>query len=200
MENKEDKVWINNVYGMDCVGDEIRVLSYEESPYEWEGTKHKKVFDIGTGKLKSERTYESYSFWDIPLSVLAIAPLGIPLLVPSIRRNVKKRLSRYNNFINHVHTDIWSYNRNADDYVGKILGEEIKRVDVYLGGIEEAERETGKKAEPIKLDSSEKFIRAHSQKELKIDALGLGANAIVNYSFLMGIAKGTPVVFEETKT
>ncbi len=199
MENKEDKVWINNVYGMDCVGNEIRVLSYEESPDKWEGTKHKKVFDIDTGKLKSERTYESYSFWDIPLSVLAIVPL-VPLLVPSIRRNVKKRLSRYNNFINHVHTDIWSYDRNAEARVDKILEKGIRKIDVHRS-MESAERYYDKKLEPVKIDSSEKFISAYSKRELKITALGMGADAIVDYGFFVSKAKkrvvmGTPVKFE----
>jgi hypothetical protein len=195
----EDKIWIENIEGVMCKGDEVIVLSHEKEPYY--GTKYKKVFDIDTGELKSEKTYKGYKLKDWPLIILPLIPgFGVPLLVPQIRKEFKDRISRINGHVDYLHNNIWVYEEGMMNRVNEILGEEIRRVGVYFGGIEEAERETGKKLEPIKLDSSEKFIRAHSQKELKIDALGLGANAIVNYSFQMGKAKGTPVKFEETKT
>lgn len=122
---------------------------------------------------------------------LLLAPLAslvsIPFYIPKARRRGK-----YN-------TKVEEFKESNLKEAYDIISKEMQGISVYLGGIEEVERKTGRKLEPVDIGKPKKFIEVYDDEFwLRAEASGLGADAIVNFQTGSPM-RGTPVKFVDSK-
>ncbi len=141
--------------------------------------------------------YKTYSFTrsklkDNPL-IRKVLSSTTPRLVEILSR-IDDHLSRAVNDNIRCEKEIIDIDERTQDRVDRILKKEVHKINVYLGSIEEAEKESGKKLEPVKIEGPQKFIEARNDFELKLNTVALRGDAIVNYRTGSPV-RGTPVKF-----
>lgn len=173
-------------------GDRIYVLGNTPT-FSWSIINDKCLFytvhDASTGKIIEEDSFGSISGEDISRCVgLSFLGIGIPFLIYGLAgKGARERRIKTKEFYKNVEK---FQEANLSD-----LGEAVKDINVYQGNISDVSQELGIGLERVETGKPTKFITDEDTFGLRVKALCLGANAVVNYQ--PGSATGTPVKYKK---